>query len=99
MKHRLDFISSEDGIEAVLGEPTEAMLAGERGWRGSLGSLKAHGVGGQLIAPDRAVFDAELTARWGRLVACTREFAAWWAAPERASAAAPVADFFMEVDV
>lgn len=95
MRRRLDIIASDAGIEAVLGEPSADTPPDGKSWAGPLGALKAHGVGGRLIDPSRAVFDAELTARWGRLVACTREFSAWWRAhPE---APAPSADFFMEV--
>lgn len=95
MRRRLEIIGGVDGIEAVLGEPTDGTQPVGMSWAGSFAALKAHGVGGRLIEPSRALFDAELTERWGRLVACTREFSAWWRA--RPTAAAPHVDFFVEV--
>ncbi len=96
MKRRLDIIGNQDGIEAVLGEPTHGTPPEGKGWCGSFAALNALHVGARLLDQERALFDAELTARWGRLVACTQEFSVWWRA--RPTAAAPASDFFLEVD-
>lgn len=94
MTRRVDIIATEGRIEAVLGEPTEQPLGAGRSWSGRLADLRAHGLAGCLL-PAGAVFDAELTERWGRLVACSDEFAAWWRA--RPDAPMPQASFFLEV--
>ena len=94
-RRRLEVISNADGIDAVLGERTDGGEREGMSWAGSLAALSAFGVGCRLHAPHAALFDAELTARWGRLVACTPEFSAWWRA--RADAAAPTPNFSLEI--
>lgn len=94
MKRRLDIIAAEGRIEAVLGARSDGAPPAGAGWCGTLADLKAHGRVGRLL-PAGAIFCAELTERWGRLVACTPEFAAWWRAQSAASAPSP--SFFLEV--
>ena len=94
MRRRVDVITGDGRIEAVLGDAPSSNRAGVCAWSGALGSLKAHGAVGRLL-PGGAIFDAELTERWARLVACTPEFSAWWRA--HPATAAPAASFFLEV--
>ena len=91
---RLAVIAAEDRIEAVLGAPTATTPPPGMSWCGVWADLRAHGHVGRLL-PAGAVFCAELTERWGRLVACTPEFAAWWRA--RPTATAPSPSFFLEL--
>ena len=94
MKRRVEIIADDARIEAVLGEPTDGKQREGMSWSGAWADLRAHGQVGRLV-PAGAVFCAELTERWGRLVACTPEFAAWWRAHPAAPAPSP--SFFLEV--
>jgi hypothetical protein len=95
MKRRVEILAGEGRIEAVLGEPTTEHAAGTgKSWSGPWAALRAHGLAGRLLGAG-AIFDAELTARWGRLVACSPEFSTWWRA--RPDAPEPKASFFLEV--
>lgn len=94
MKRRVEIIDGHGRIEAALGERTGPRDGGYT-WAGELGALKALGNVADRLVPS-AVFDAELTVRWARLVVCTPEFSAWWRA--QAEAPAPLPSFFLEVE-
>lgn len=62
---------------AVLGEPTAADTPSDTTWSGRMESFEAFFLGGKLLPPD-AIFCAELTKRWRRLVVCRPAFADWF---------------------
>jgi hypothetical protein len=92
MKSSLNVVRGPDGSPwAVLGAPTDADTAADTTWSGRWEELNALCAAGRLL-PDDAIFCAELSRRWGRLVACTPAFAAM----VPSDAACP-AGFFLEV--
>lgn len=75
--------------EAILG-PVAPPTVGAT-WSGAWSTLHAVQTAGRLVP--RAIFDAELSARWSRLVVCTPEFSSWW----RRNTGRPAVAFFLEV--
>lgn len=76
--------------DAVIGPRTHGN-AGDA-WSGSCRELLAFCRAGRVVGAG-AVLDGALSARWGRLVACTPEFSRWW----ESRAGRPRASFFLEV--
>lgn len=95
MRRTIEIIASVAGVEAILGERTDGTQSPGMSWAGPLAALKAHGVAGRMLDRDGAIFDAELTERWGRLVACTHEFSAWWRARPAGGQPPPDFSFFI----
>lgn len=62
---------------AVLGSFTAAPEAQTAAWAGDFRTLAAFQAAMRLL-PEGAVFDAELTRRWKRLVGCTPEFSLYY---------------------
>jgi hypothetical protein len=98
LKGRLQVIPGPTGAPwAVLSVPTAADTPADTAWCGEFHDLKTLELGGRLLPVD-AIFCAELTARWRRLVVCTPAFRdAALLSLERNAAAWPHDGFFLEV--